>query len=282
MKLVRYGQPGHERPGIIDEGGSIWDVQSLVDDISPESLTPSILQRLREVDRQQLPRVEGDVRLGPPVSGCRNFYAVGMNYGAHAAEVGAGESLEPMIFNKATSCISGPNDPIVLPSKPSTSDWEVELGFVIGTPALNLAGGEGLQHIAGFLIVNDISERDFQSNHGGQWVKGKSLPTFGPLGPWLVTTDEVPDPQDLALELKVNGEVMQSASTSEMIVGCTGLVEYLSRFMQLLPGDIVTTGTPAGIGAMQDPPRYLAVGDLMEASVAGLGSQRYTVVADGV
>jgi 2,4-diketo-3-deoxy-L-fuconate hydrolase len=282
VKLVRYGQAGHERPGIIDEDGSIWDVHSLVEDVSPDSLAPPVLQRLREVDRQQLTRVEGEVRLGPPVSGCRNFYAVGMNYGAHAAEVGTGESSEPMIFNKATSCISGPNDPIVLPDKPSTSDWEVELGFVIGTAALNLAAGEGLLHIAGYLIVNDISERDFQANHGGQWVKGKSLPTFGPLGPWLVTSDEVPDPQDLALELKVNGEVMQSASTSEMIVGCGELVEYLSGFMQLLPGDIVTTGTPAGIGAMQNPPRYLAAGDVMEASVAGLGLQRYTVVANGV
>jgi 2,4-diketo-3-deoxy-L-fuconate hydrolase len=281
VKLVRYGQPGYEKPGILDEDGSIWDVRSLVDDISPEHLGLPTLQRLRDADRQQLTRVEGEVRLGPPVSGCRNFYAVGMNYGAHAAEVGAGESSEPMIFNKATSCISGPNDPIVLPAKPSTSDWEVELGFVIGAPALNLAPGEGLQHIAGFLIVNDISERDFQSNHGGQWVKGKSLPTFGPLGPWLVTTDEIPDPQDLDLELKVNGEVMQSANTSEMIVGCTGLVEYLSRFMLLLPGDIVTTGTPAGIGAMREPPRYLAAGDVMEASVARLGSQHYTVVAKG-
>ena len=280
MKLVRYGQSGYERPGILDEDGSIWDVQSLVDDISPENLGAPVLQRLRDSDRQQLTRVEGEVRLGPPVSGSRNFYAVGLNYGAHAAEVGTGESSEPMIFNKATSCISGPNDPIVLPAKPSTSDWEVELGFVIGTPALNLEPGEGLQYIAGFFIVNDLSERDFQSNHGGQWVKGKSLPTFGPLGPWLVTTDEVPDPQDLELELKVNGEVMQSANTSEMIVGCTGLVEYLSRFMLLLPGDIVTTGTPAGIGAMRDPPLYLAVGDVMEASVAGLGSQHYTVVAN--
>jgi 2,4-diketo-3-deoxy-L-fuconate hydrolase len=281
VKLVRYGPVGQERPGILDADGSIWDVQSLIDDVSPENLGSPVLQRLRDADRQLLTRVEGEVRLGPPVTGCRNFYAVGMNYGAHVAEVGTGESSEPMIFNKATSCISGPNDPIVLPGKPSTSDWEVELGFVIGTQAFNIAPGEGLQHIAGFLIVNDISERDFQSNHGGQWVKGKSLPTFGPLGPWFVTTDEVPDPQSLDLELKVNGEVMQSANTSEMIVGCAGLVEYLSRFMELLPGDIVTTGTPAGIGAMQDPPRYLAAGDVMEATVAGLGSQRYTVVANG-
>ena len=279
MKLVRYGAAGGERPGIVDPDGVVRDVTGLLPDWGPDQLSPEVLRRVAAVRPDELPAVNGDVRLGPPVTGTPNFYAIGLNYRAHVVEISGDAPAEPLLFSKATSCISGPFDPIVLPPMSETSDWEAELGIVIGTAAWQVDEASAADCIAGYCIVNDASERDMQANHGGQWIKGKSCPTFGPIGPWVVTTDELPDPQTLDLWLDLNGERKQSANTKEMIFGCVQIVSYLSRFLRLLPGDIIATGTPAGIGSTLDPPRYLAPGDELRVGITGLGEQHTPVVA---
>ena len=279
MKLVRFGEKGHERPGLIDASGQARDLSSVIADLGPDELSPAGLRQLGAVDVDALPAVAAGTRLGVPVSGCRNFYAVGFNYRTHVAEAEQEIPAEPQVFNKATSCLSGPNDPVVIPRGSRRSDWEVELALVIGTGGHNISADDALAHVAGYTIVNDMSERRWQVKRGGQWIKGKSAPTFGPIGPWLVTTDEVPDPQALDLWLALNGTRVQNSNTSEMIFGCAFIVSYLSEFLELLPGDVITTGTPDGIGMSMQPPRFLAPGDRMTLSVAGLGEQSYPVVA---
>lgn len=281
MKLVRFGAPGREAPGAIAPDGTLRDLSSVLVDLGPEQLSPLTLSELSGFDLGEYPVVAPDVRLGPPLSGTRNFYAIGLNYPMHVAEIQRETTTslgEPIVFTKATSCITGPFDDLILPPGSLHTDWEVELGLVIGAQAYNVAETDVPAHIAGYLVVNDVSERDFQMNRGGQWVKGKSAPTFGPLGPYFVTADEVGDPQTLDLWLDLNGERMQSSNTREMIFSCNRLVSHLSEFMLLLPGDILTTGTPGGIGAMKDPPRFLREGDVIEAGVEGLGLQKNRVV----
>lgn len=281
MRIVRHGEPGAERPGVLDPDGVIRDLSDVIPDWGPAQLSADVIAGVAALDRSRLPVVDGTTRLGPPVTGTPNFYAIGLNYAAHAHEIGGDSPAEPLLFSKATSCISGPFDPVVLPPGSTMSDWEAELGIVIGAQSWRVDPQDAAEHIAGYCIVNDVSERDMQANHGGQWIKGKSCPTFGPLGPWLVTRDEVTDPQSLDLWLDLNGERMQDSNTAEMIFGCVEIVSYLSMFLRLLPGDVIATGTPAGIGATLDPPRYLHAGDEMRLGITGLGEQRTAVVAAG-
>ncbi len=279
MKLVRFGPPGQERPGLLDVNGDVRDLSAVISDLGPAELAPAALDELRALDVAALPMAEAGVRLGMPVTGVRNFYAIGLNYRTHAAETDQEPPAEPQLFNKATSCLSGPNDPIVIPRGSRRTDWEVELAVVIGTGGSDISVADALSHVAGYTIVNDVSERRWQVKRGGQWIKGKSAPTFGPIGPWLVTTDEIADPQALPLWLDLNGERVQDSNTSEMIFSCAFIVSYLSEFLELLPGDVITTGTPDGIGMSRQPPRFLTAGDQLVLSVAGLGEQRYPVVA---
>jgi 2-keto-4-pentenoate hydratase/2-oxohepta-3-ene-1,7-dioic acid hydratase in catechol pathway len=277
VKLLRYGPPGHEKPGLLDEHGDLWDLSNVIPDLSGNSLLPESLQRLRILDPSTLRRVEPGVRLGPCVGGVGKFVCIGLNYSDHAAESGMPVPAEPILFMKATSALCGPNDDIVIPRGSQKTDWEVELGVVIGRPAKYISEAEALSHVAGYCIVNDLSERAFQLEGTGQWVKGKSADTFGPIGPWLVTTDEVPDPQNLNLWLEVDGRPYQRSTTRHMIFSVAYLVSYISRFMSLHPGDIISTGTPPGIGMGQNPPKYLRPGNVVRLAVEGLGQQTQRV-----
>lgn len=278
MKLVRYGPPGSEKPGILDASGSLRDLSGHVDDIGPETLA-NRLGDLAALDPASLPQVDGDPRLGPPVTGASKIVCVGVNYPRHAEETAYDLPDEPLIFMKATTAISGPFDPVVLPPGGDATDWEVELAVVIGKTARHVEEKHAFAHVAGYCIANDVSERNFQLKRHGQWVKGKSCDTFAPLGPWLVTKDEIGDPHDLDMWLEVNGHRYQDASTGENVFSIPHLVSYISHFMTLLPGDIISTGTPAGIGMAQDPPVYLKSGDIMRLGIEGLGEQCQQVIA---
>lgn len=277
MKLVRYGASGAERPGMVDRGGQLRDLSPICADIDLGT-DPGLIERLSGLSVEALELVTEPVRFGPPVARTTKLIGIGLNYRNHAIEANLPVPSEPMIFLKAPSCISGANDPIVLPPGSRKTDWEVELGIVIGKCASNLAPSRVIEHIAGYLVVNDVSEREFQNERGGTWDKGKGCDSFGPLGPWLVTTDEVPDCQDLDLWLDVNGVAMQRGNTGDMIFGCEEIVSYVSRFMTLLPGDIITTGTPAGVGLGREPQLYLSPGDVVRLGVSGLGVQCQSVV----
>lgn len=278
MKLLRYGPAGREKPGLLDAQGAIRDLSGVVPDIAGEVLLPETLTRLRALDPSKLPRVDFTPRLGACVGHVGKLIAIGLNYSDHAAEAGMAVPAEPVIFLKATSCIVGPNDDIVLPRGSQKTDWEVELGCVIGKPAKYVAEADALSHVAGYCVVHDVSERAYQLEGTGQWVKGKSADTFGPIGPWMVTADEIPDPQGLEMWLDVNGVRRQEGSTKTMVFGVRHLVSYLSRFMSLQPGDVITTGTPPGVGHGMKPPVYLREGDEVRLGVAGLGEQRQRVV----
>jgi 2-keto-4-pentenoate hydratase/2-oxohepta-3-ene-1,7-dioic acid hydratase in catechol pathway len=279
MKLLRYGPPGHERPGLLDASGALRDLSAHLTDLDAAALAPDRLDALRALDVAALPRVEGTPRIGVPVAGTRQFIAVGLNYVDHAAEAGMRVPKEPILFTKAISCLQGPNDSVRRPRHSQKMDWEVELGIVIGQYAHYVEPEDALSKVAGYVLVDDLSEREFQTERGGTWDKGKGCATFGPVGPWLVTPDEIPDVQALGLWLDVNGERMQSGHTSNMIFNVATLISYISQFMQLLPGDLITTGTPPGVGMAKSPPRFLREGDVVELGIDGLGRQRHSVIA---
>lgn len=280
MKLLRYGPAGAEKPGLLHTDGTIRDLSGVVPDLAGAVLHPDGLAALAATDPRSLPVVAGDTRLGPCVAGTGKFICIGLNYADHAAESGMAVPPEPVIFMKATSAICGPNDPIIIPRGSAKTDWEVELAVIIGKPAKYVSQAEAMDHVAGYAVTNDVSERAFQTERAGQWTKGKSCDNFGQIGPWLVTRDEVADPQDLAMWLTVNGEKMQDGSTRTMVYGVAHVVSYLSQFMTLHPGDVISTGTPPGVGMGMKPPRYLKPGDVVELGIAGLGQQRQDVVAD--
>jgi 2,4-diketo-3-deoxy-L-fuconate hydrolase len=278
MKLLRVGNHGEERPAIVDADGAFRDLSGVVNDIAGANLLPESLDRLRKINLNGLPVIEGTPRIGACVGSVGKFICIGLNYSDHAAESGMAVPAEPVVFMKATSAICGPNDDVMIPRGSEKTDWEVELGVVIGKESRYVTEHEALSHVAGYCVVNDVSERAFQLEGTGQWVKGKSADTFGPIGPWLVTTDEVPDPQALNLWLEVDGRRYQNGSTSTMVFGVAHLISYLSRFMSLQPGDIISTGTPPGVGLGQKPPVYLRPGNVIRLGVEGLGEQRQTVV----
>lgn len=278
MKLVRYGPKGSEKPGLVDDAGHIRDLSSHVGDIAGEVLAPDRLRRLADIDATSLPLVEGLPRLGPPVAGVGKILAIGLNYREHAEETGATVRTDPMLFSKAITSLSGPNDPIMLPRGSEKTDWEVELAVIIGSRAAYVDEDDALDVVAGYAVINDVSERAFQKERGGQFIKGKSADTFGPLGPWLVTRDEIADPQSLALWCDLNGERRQDSNTARMIFPVAYLVSHISQFMTLLPGDVIATGTPAGVGMGCKPPRFLRAGDVLECGVEALGRQRHEVV----
>ncbi len=280
MKLLRHGPAGTEKPGLVHSDGTIRDLTGIVPDIGGSVLSDAGLAALAQVDASTLPVVDAATRLGPCVAGTGKFICIGLNYADHAAESGLTVPPEPIIFMKATSAIVGPDDAITIPRGSVKTDWEVELAVIIGTAAKYVSEAEALNHVAGYAVTNDVSERAFQTERSGQWTKGKSCDTFGPIGPWLVTRDEVADPQDLAMWLTVNGDVMQNGSTRTMVYGVAHLVSYLSQFMTLHPGDVISTGTPPGVGMGMKPPRYLAPGDVIELGIAGLGRQRQVMMAD--
>jgi len=279
MKLLRYGPAGHEKPGLLDASGAIRDLSGQIADITPAQLSSQAIKDLRAIDPQSLPKIDGPQRYGAPVSGTRKFLAIGLNYADHAAESKMPIPPEPILFTKATSCIQGPNDDVMLPRDSVKSDWEVELGVVIGRTARYVEEAEALSYVAGYLTINDLSEREFQLERGTQWDKGKGCDTFGPIGPWLVTSDEVGDPQNLDLWLDVNGRRMQTGNTRTMIFSVANLVSYISRFMTLEPGDIITTGTPPGVGLGMKPPVYLKAGDVIRLGIEKLGEQQQRVVS---
>jgi 2-keto-4-pentenoate hydratase/2-oxohepta-3-ene-1,7-dioic acid hydratase in catechol pathway len=279
MKLLRYGAPGAEKPGLLDSTGAIRDLSGVVPDIAGDALLPESLARLRKIDPASLPRVSGTPRIGPCVGRVGKFIAIGLNYSDHAAESGMPVPKEPIVFMKATSCIVGPNDNIEIPRGSQKTDWEVELGVVIGKPAKYVTEQDALSHVAGYCVVHDVSERAYQLEGTGQWTKGKSADTFGPIGPWLVTDDEVANCGELNLWLEVDGQRYQDGTTKTLIFGVTYLVSYLSRFMSLQPGDIISTGTPPGVGHGKKPPVYLRAGNVVRLGVEGLGEQQQTVVA---
>ena len=281
MKLCRFGEPGAEKPGLIDHNGDLRDLSQEVEDIAHEVLSPKSLDILGKLDAMSLPRVDGPVRLGPCVAGIGKLMCIGLNYSDHAAETGAEPPEHPILFMKATSAVVGPDDDVVLPRGSTRSDWEVELGVVIGTACKYATPEQALDHVAGYCIVNDVSERHFQTKLTGQWTKGKSCDTFGPLGPWLVTRDEVPDPQTLDMTLDLNGERMQTGHTSRMIFPVAEIISHLSQMFTLHPGDVIATGTPPGVGMGRKPDGlYLKDGDVMELEIAGLGRQRQAVRAE--
>jgi 2-keto-4-pentenoate hydratase/2-oxohepta-3-ene-1,7-dioic acid hydratase in catechol pathway len=280
MKLLRHGTAGSEKPGLLHTDGTIRDLSGLVPDIGGGVLSDAGLAMLRAVDADALPVVDGTTRLGPCVAGTGKFICIGLNYADHAAESGMQVPPEPVIFMKATSAICGPNDPIIIPRGSVKTDWEVELAVIIGTKAKYVSEVDALSHVAGFAVANDVSERAFQTERAGQWTKGKSCDNFGQIGPWLVTRDEIANPQALDMWLKVNGETMQNGSTRTMVYGVAHVVSYLSQFMTLHPGDVISTGTPPGVGMGQKPPRYLKAGDVVELGIAGLGQQMQNVIAD--
>ncbi|WP_127165698.1 fumarylacetoacetate hydrolase family protein [Xanthomonas euvesicatoria] len=279
MKLVRIGAEGHERPGLIDSEGRIRDLSGVIDDVAGEHITNAGLEKLRALDVATLPLIEDEVRYGAAVGRIGKFICVGLNYADHAAESGMEVPKMPILFMKATTAVCGPNDTVIIPRGSVKSDWEVELGVVIGDVARDVSVEQALNHVAGYAVINDLSEREFQLEHGGQWVKGKSADTFGPIGPWLVTRDEIADPQNLSMWLEVNGHRYQNGSTRTMVFGVAELVSHISRYMTLMPGDVISTGTPPGVGLGQKPPVYLKPGDVMELEIEGLGRQRQPVVA---
>ena len=278
MKLVRYGQTGQEKPGLIDANGQLRDLSGQITDIDQGLLAD--LSVLKNIAPDSLPIVSGNPRFGPCVAGVGKFICIGLNYSDHAAETGNPIPKEPVVFMKATSAITGPNDPVRIPRTSVKTDWEVELGVVIGSPAKYVEEADALSHVAGYCVANDVSERSFQIEREGQWTKGKSCDSFGPIGPWLVTRDEIADPQDLRLWCDVNGKRMQDGTTKTMIYGVAHVVSYLSQFMTLQPGDIISTGTPPGVGMGMKPPQYLKAGDVVTLGIDGLGEQRQDVVAD--
>jgi len=280
MKLLRYGSAGHEKPGLLDKDGVIRDLSSIIPDITPAALDESVLAQLTAVDPASLPSVQGAPRLGPPIAQPGAFLAIGLNYSDHAAEIGAKPPREPILFMKGTHCIVGPNDDIRIPRGSLKTDWEVELGVVIGKPAKYVSEADALSHVAAYCTINDVSERAFQTEGTGQWVKGKACDTFGPIGPWLVTADEVPDPQNLDLWLEVDGTRYQAGNTGTMIFGVAYLISYLSQMFTLRTGDIIATGTPPGVGMGQKPPKFLRAGNVVRLGVEGLGVQESHVLAD--
>ncbi len=279
MKLMRYGAKGAEKPALLDAGGTVRELSGVVPDITAATLRPENLKRLAELDASKLPAVSNPGRLAPPWSGVGKFICIGLNYSDHAAETGSPIPKEPIIFMKPGSAIVGCNDAVVIPQGSVKTDWEVELGVVIGSVARYVEKADALQHVAGYCVVNDVSEREYQLERGGTWDKGKCCDTFGPIGPWMVTADEVPDPQALAMWLEVNGKRVQNGSTKTMIFGVAELVAYCSRFMTLYPGDLISTGTPPGVGLGMKPPKYLVAGDEMRLGIEGLGEQRQKVHA---
>ncbi len=280
MKLLRYGTAGSEKPGIVDNDGNIRDLSAIVADIANDTLAPEKLALIANTDLSSLPLVNEGVRIGPCVAGVGKFICIGLNYADHAEESGLDVPSEPIIFMKATSAICGPNDPVIIPRGSEKTDWEVELGVIIGERAKYVSEEDAIDYVAGYCLINDVSERAFQIEHEGQWTKGKSADNFGPIGPWLVTTDEIDDPQNLKMWLQINGQTRQDGSTKTMVYGVAYCVSYLSRFMTLQPGDIISTGTPPGVGMGLKPPTYLKPGDLIELAIEGLGEQRQQVIAD--
>ncbi|MBF9038624.1 MAG: fumarylacetoacetate hydrolase family protein [Proteobacteria bacterium] len=281
MKLLRYGPQGQEKPAILDAEGQVRDLSSHVTDFAGKAVSFEALDAIRKIDISILPVVANPGRIGACLASVPNFYCIGLNYAKHAAETGAEPPKEPIIFSKATSSLSGPFDPVVIPRNSVKADWEVELGVVIGREALYVSEADALSYVAGYCTINDVSEREFQIERGGQWMKGKSAPTFGPTGPYLVTADEVGDPQKLGLNLSLNGEVVQDSNTDDMIFGVAKIISYMSQFMKLVPGDIIATGTPSGVGMGMKPQRFLKPGDVMEIEVEGLGAQKQTAEAAG-
>ena len=280
MKLLRFGPEGAEKPGILDAAGIMRDLSSVVGDIAGDTLSDQGLAAIAAVDLTKLPEVSADTRLGPCVSGTGKFICIGLNYADHAAESGMLVPPEPVMFMKATSAICGPNDPIIIPRGSEKTDWEVELAVIIGKRAKYVSEADALDYVAGYAVTNDVSERAFQIERSGQWTKGKSCDNYGQIGPWLVTKDEVEDPQNLSMWLTVNGKMMQDGSTTTMVYGVAHLVSYLSQFMSLYPGDVISTGTPPGVGMGQSPQQYLRPGDIVELGIQGLGQQRQTVIPD--
>jgi 2-keto-4-pentenoate hydratase/2-oxohepta-3-ene-1,7-dioic acid hydratase in catechol pathway len=278
MKLCRFGPAGAEKPGLVDASGKIRDLSAHVKDINGDVLSDAALATLKAIDPASLPEAPAGSRLGPPVGSVRNFVAIGLNYTDHAKEVGAAIPAEPIIFYKLANCMCGPNDDVMIPKGSTKLDWELEIAFVVGKRSRYVEAKDAASHIAGYAICNDVSERQFQLERGGQWMKGKSAETFGPLGPWLVTRDEVRDVNNLPMSLEVNGRTMQKGSTSTMIFKCDFILHYVSQFMVLEPGDVVTTGTPPGVGAAMKPPVFLKAGDVMTLSIEGLGRQSQKVV----
>lgn len=279
MKLLRYGSKGREKPGLLDDEGHVRDLSSHVNDLRGDVLGPERLTQLASLKATELPVVEGSPRLGVPVAGIGKILAIGLNYQLHAEETGGKPRSEPMVFSKAITALNGPNDPVMIPMGSEKTDWEAELAVVIGSKAQYVEEDRALDFVAGYTVINDVSERAFQKERGGQFIKGKSADTFAPIGPWLVTKDEVPDPQDLDLWLNLNGRRRQTGNTAQMIFGVAYLVSHLSHFMTLLPGDVISTGTPSGVGLGCNPPEFLKPGDLLELGIEGLGEQRQEVIA---
>lgn len=276
MKLVRWGDAGQEKPGLLDQDGQLRDISLIVRDITPTVLAPEEMARLKGLNPSTLPKVLGRQRLGPPLAGVRNIHAIGLNYRRHAAETNMPIPAEPILFSKSTAAISGPNDSVIIPKGSEKTDWEVELGVVIGAACRHVAEDRALAHVAGYMVINDVSERAFQLERGGQWAKGKSADTFCPMGPWLVSADEIPNPQNLKLWLELNGDRMQDSTTGDMVFSVAQIISYLSRFLTLLPGDVIATGTPQGVGMARG--RFLKPGDEMRLGVEGLGEQRQKLV----
>lgn len=279
MKLLRFGPVGAEKPGMLDSEGQVRDLSAHVSDLAGETVSLEALDRLRQIDPTSLPVVADPGRIGACLASVPNFFCVGLNYAKHAAETGAEPPKEPILFSKASSALSGPYDPVVIPRNSVKGDWEVELGVVIGKRASYVSEADALSCVAGYCVINDVSEREFQIEKGGQWIKGKSAPTFGPTGPWLVTADEVADPQALKVSLDLNGETVQDSDTSDMIFTVAEIISYMSQFMELQPGDIIATGTPSGVGMGMKPQRFLRAGDEMVVRVEGLGEQRQTTLS---
>jgi len=280
MKLLRFGNAGKEQPGILDEYGDIRDLSQYIADFDGLGISAENLEKISDLDLSSLPKVQGNPRIGPCVTGTGKYVCIGLNYSDHAAEAGMEVPAEPIIFMKASSAICGPNDDIIIPRGAEKVDWEVELGLVIGKQAKYVNEDEALDYLSGYCVLNDVSEREYQLHRSGQWTKGKSCDTFGPVGPWLVTTDEIPDPQNLNLWLDVNGERMQTGSTNTMVFNVAFIISYLSKFMTLHPGDIIATGTPPGIGNGFTPPRFVKAGDKIQLGIEGLGQQQQTYVND--
>lgn len=279
MKLLRYGPANEEKPGLLDDQGGIRDLSNHVDDIHPAALTPDRIAMLNSIDPASLPLVEGSPRLGSPVTGVGKILAIGLNYTDHIKETGADLPPEPLIFSKAVTCLSGPDDHITIPKGSTSTDYEVELAVIIGTRGLYIEKKDAIKHIAGYAVMNDVSEREYQKNRGGQWIKGKSFDSFGPLGPWLVTADEISAPGDLDLWCDINGDRRQDSNTRNLIFDVATLIEKISQYMTLMPGDIITTGTPSGVGLGRTPPEFLKPGDVVELGIEGLGQQRHDVRA---
>ncbi|MBV2187251.1 MAG: fumarylacetoacetate hydrolase family protein [Rhizobium sp.] len=280
MKLMRVGKPGQEKPALLDKDGKIRDLSAHVSDIGGAAISPEGLAKIAAIDPASLPELSPSERIGPCVAGTGKFICIGLNYSDHAAESGMAVPPEPVIFMKATSAICGPNDDVLIPRGSEKTDWEVELGVVIGKTAKYVSEADALDYVAGYCVSHDVSERGFQTERAGQWTKGKSCDTFGPIGPWLVTKDEIADPQNLSMWLKVNGQTMQDGTSSTMVYGIAHLVSYLSQFMSLHPGDVISTGTPPGVGMGMKPPRYLKPGDVVELGIENLGAQKQTFKAD--